>query len=157
FGGGGGGITLYTCTDDGRNVRQLASVAPTTPSEGDEDTPRGRGGFGRGGVSNLRVTRDGRSVFYQQGNYVYSATIGGGGGGGGCAGATGGRGFGGRGGGGPPAPAPAAPSDSSAASGGGSSRRVNFNVTLTIDKPAEWKEMFGDAWRTMKYRFYDPK
>jgi tricorn protease len=34
---------------------------------------------------------------------------------------------------------------------------VNFSVTLTIDKSAEWKEMFGDAWRTMKYRFYDPK
>ena len=34
---------------------------------------------------------------------------------------------------------------------------MNFTVTLTIDKPAEWKEMFGDAWRTMKYRFYDPK
>ena len=34
---------------------------------------------------------------------------------------------------------------------------MNFTVTLTIDKPAEWQEMFDDAWRTMKYRFYDPK
>jgi tricorn protease len=28
---------------------------------------------------------------------------------------------------------------------------------VKVDKPAEWAEMFGDAWRTMKYRFYDPK
>ncbi len=27
---------------------------------------------------------------------------------------------------------------------------------MTINKPAEWAEMFDDAWRTMKYRFYDP-
>ena len=28
---------------------------------------------------------------------------------------------------------------------------------VKIDKPAEWAEMFDDAWRTMKYRFYDRK
>src|SRR5436305_883133 len=54
---GGGGATIYMCTDDGRNMRQVASAAAPTPTEGDEDTPRGRGGFGRGGVSNLRVAR----------------------------------------------------------------------------------------------------
>jgi tricorn protease len=27
---------------------------------------------------------------------------------------------------------------------------------VKINRPAEWAEMFGDAWRTMKYRFYDP-
>src|SRR5204862_1461685 len=80
-----------------------------------------------------------------------------GGGGGAPAAPTGGRGFAGRGGGGtPPPPTGAAPTESTASSSG-SSRRVNFTVTLTIDKPAEWKEMFADAWRTMKYRFYDAK
>ncbi|MGH9384448.1 MAG: S41 family peptidase, partial [Vicinamibacterales bacterium] len=39
----------------------------------------------------------------------------------------------------------------------GQPRRVNFTVKVRIDRPAEWSEMFGDAWRTMKYRFYDPK
>ncbi|PYS87180.1 MAG: hypothetical protein DMF70_01095 [Acidobacteria bacterium] len=29
-------------------------------------------------------------------------------------------------------------------------------MRVKIDHPAEWAEMFGDAWRTMKYRFYDP-
>jgi hypothetical protein len=36
-------------------------------------------------------------------------------------------------------------------------RRINFNVRVRIDRPAEWAEMFDDGWRTMKYRFYDPK
>jgi len=36
-------------------------------------------------------------------------------------------------------------------------RRVNFTAQVRIDRPTEWKQMFGDAWRTMKYRFYDPK
>jgi tricorn protease len=30
-------------------------------------------------------------------------------------------------------------------------------VTVKIDKPKEWEEMFDDAWGTMKHRFYDPK
>ena len=28
---------------------------------------------------------------------------------------------------------------------------------MTVNRPAEWAEMFDDGWRTMKYRFYDPK
>ena len=41
--------------------------------------------------------------------------------------------------------------------GGGAKRRISFNVSVRIDKPQEWDEMFDDAWRCMKYRFYDPK
>src|SRR5205807_8116132 len=40
--------------------------------------------------------------------------------------------------------------------GEGARRRISFNVRVKINRPAEWAEMFGDAWRTMKYRFYDP-
>src|SRR4029453_9278805 len=36
-------------------------------------------------------------------------------------------------------------------------RRINFNVRVRVDRPAEWAEMFDDGWRTMKYRFYDPQ
>src|SRR5206468_11514628 len=38
----------------------------------------------------------------------------------------------------------------------GARKRITFNVRVKINRPAEWAEMFGDAWRTMKYRFYDP-
>ena len=34
-------------------------------------------------------------------------------------------------------------------------RRINFNARIMVDQRAEWAQMFGDAWRTMKYRFYD--
>ena len=37
----------------------------------------------------------------------------------------------------------------------GTRRRINFTAKVKIDRPAEWAEMFDDAWRTMKYRFYD--
>ena len=30
---GGGGVTIYTCTDDGRNMRQVASAAAPTPAK----------------------------------------------------------------------------------------------------------------------------
>jgi tricorn protease len=146
--GTGSGVTIYSCTDDGRNLRTLATTTPATSSEGDDEPPRGRGGFFRGGVSNLRITRDGRTLFYQQGGGVYTLALGGSGG----LSLAGGRGGLGRGGG----PA-AASGESSSTSSSGGGRRINFTVTLTIDKPAEWQQMFADAWRTMKYRFYDPQ
>ena len=36
-------------------------------------------------------------------------------------------------------------------------RRVNFAVRMEIDRPAERKQVFDEAWRTMKNRFYDAK
>jgi tricorn protease len=47
--------------------------------------------------------------------------------------------------------------DEAAPAGGGSKKRITFNVTVRVDKPQEWEQMFDDAWRCMKYRFYDPK
>jgi tricorn protease len=148
--GTGSGISLYSCTDDGRNLRTLATTTPTTTSDEGDGTPRGSGGFFRGGIGNLRITRDGRTLFYQQGNGVYTLTLGGGVGSGTAL--AGGRGGFGRGGG-----SPAASESSTPSASGSGGRRINFTVTLTIDKPAEWQQMFADAWRTMKYRFYDPK
>jgi tricorn protease len=33
--------------------------------------------------------------------------------------------------------------------------QVDFNFTVTVDKPGEWRQILNEAWRTMKYRFYD--
>ena len=139
-------------------MTRIATGTPRPTVGEDEDRPRGlRGGF-RGGISNLRLTKDGRTLFFQEGESVYNARGGGGGGGGGggfaamaalaAAVAAVARGVGGGGG------------DSAGAAGGGgggAKRRITFNVTVRIDKPQEWDEMFDDAWRCMKYRFYDPK
>src|SRR5687767_15640702 len=35
-------------------------------------------------------------------------------------------------------------------------RRISFTARVNIDLAAERSQMFDDAWRTMKYRFYDP-
>jgi tricorn protease len=37
------------------------------------------------------------------------------------------------------------------------SERVNFSFPVRIDRRAEWNQLFEEAWRVMKYRFYDEK
>lgn len=126
---------IYSIQEDGRRLTRIATGQGGTDDDGEG---RGRGGFGGfgGGISGLNITRDGRSLYFREGQSVYSVSLSptGGGAGGGLAG------FGG-------------------AQGGGQSgrRRVNFVAKVKIDKPAQWAEMFDDAWRTMKYRFYDPQ
>ena len=135
---------IYSIQEDGRRLTRLASgSAPEADGEG--GPPGGGGGFG-GAISRFEFSRDGRTVFFKEGTGIYSVTMPGGGGAaaaGAPAFAGGGRGAG----------------AAAAATGGGEGgrRRVNFVAKVKIDLPAEWAEMFDDAWRTMKYRFYDPQ
>ncbi len=124
---------VYSIQDDGRRLTRITSGGPP-PGEG-EGGPGGGGGFG-GGLGDLTISRDGRTLFFREREGIYSVALPGGGG---AAAATGARGPAGAGGGGEAA-----------------RRRINFNVRVKVNRPAEWAEMFGDAWRTMKYRFYDP-
>jgi tricorn protease len=114
---------IYSIQDDGKRLTRIISGQP--PSE--EGGPGGGGGFG-GGISDLNISRDGRTLFFSEREGIYSV------------------------------PLSASPT---AAAGGarseGSRKRINFNVKVRVDHSAEWAEMFDDAWRTMKYRFYDPK
>ena len=157
FGGRGGGGTpsIYTIQDNGKRMTRIAAGTPRATTGDDEDRPRGfRGGF-RGGISNLRLTKDGRTLYFQEGESVYSTSVGGAGGGGGGGMMAAMRGGGQRGSG---DSTPAARGNAEAGdAGGGAKRRISFTVTVRIDKPQEWDEMFDDAWRCMKYRFYDPK
>jgi tricorn protease len=123
---------IYSIQDDGKRLTRVAAGGPPA-SEGGE----GGGGFG-GGISDLNIARDGRTLFYRERDGIYSTPLATGAATGSAA-AAGGRG--GTGGG---------------EGASGSRRRISFNVRVKIDRPAEWNEMFGDAWRTMKYRFYDP-
>ena len=105
------GVALYTIGSDGRRAARLASLTPQGAGEEGEG-----GGFG-GGVGGLAFTPDGRTVFFQRGNGVYSIAASG------------------------TNPQP---------------RRLAFAARVDIDLTAERTQMFDDAWRTMKYRFYDP-
>jgi len=117
---------IYSIQEDGR---RLARITAGEPPAGEGGGPGGGGGFG-GGINNLNIARDGRTLFFREGSSIYSVSI---------------------------APAAGAGAPAGAASGGRESarRRINFTARVKIDKSTEWAEMFDDAWRTMKYRFYD--
>jgi tricorn protease len=120
---------IYSIQDDGKRVTRLLSGQP--PSE---DGAQGQGGGGFSGISQLNVSRDGRTLFFRERDGVYSIAV--------------------------PASAPApgaATAPRAAAAPEATRRRINFNTRVRVDHAAEWLEMFDDGWRTMKYRFYDPQ
>jgi tricorn protease len=140
--------TIYTIQDDGKRLTRVTSATPSADAAGEEPPTPVAGGFGRGAISDLTFARDGRTLFFLEAGSIYSVPI--------QAAAPGAaatpsagmmRGAAAAGGG----------SESAGATGGSARRRISYNVKVRIEKSAEWAEMFGDAWRTMKYRFYDPK
>lgn len=124
---------IYSIQEDGRRLARITSGA-TTGDDRDDERPRGFGGFG-GGIGSLNLSRDGRTLFFREGGSVYSVPMSSGVGGG------------------------MSSRFSSSASAGGESarRRVSFTAKVKVDLPAQWAQMFDDAWRCMKYRFYDPQ
>jgi tricorn protease len=129
---------LYTIQQDGRRLTRV--LAGGGGQDGDDDAPAA-GGRGGGGLAGLNFTRDGRTLYFREGRGIYATTIAQQGGGAGAAAAAGAAGGG------------------SGGSGGreAARRRLSFTPRVRIDLASQWKQMFADAWRTMKYRFYDPK
>jgi tricorn protease len=121
---------IYSVQDDGRRLSRITAGQPPNEEGGG---PGGGGGFG-GGIAELNVSRDGRTLFFREREAIYSVPLSAGAGAGGGTTATAGAG---------------------GAAGG--RRRINYTVRVRVDHQAEWAEMFDDGWRTMKYRFYDPK
>jgi tricorn protease len=135
---------IYSIQEDGRRLTRISAGQP--PTEGADGGPGGGGGFG-GGISDLHISRTGRTLFFRERDNVYSiplplsTTFG-----------TGERTVTGAG----------SAGGATATTGTGREtipvrRRINFNVRVRVERPSEWAEMFDDGWRTMKYRFYDPK
>lgn len=149
--GGTGRPALYTIADDGTRLTAVTQGAAPDPADAE---PRGRGAGGRGGFGEPQWSKDGRTIFYLEGGGIYSVAAPAASGGDSGGGSSGGSGFGGRGGG-------------RGLRGGGSAvaasessstpRRVSFTVRLEVDEAAERRQVFEEAWRTMKNRFYDPK
>ena len=143
-----GGPSLYTIAEDGSRLTRISQAPTADPST---DAPRGRG-FGGGGLGEPQWTKDGRSLYYMQGGGIYSvgvssAPVGD------SAPATTGTGFSGRSGRGGGAATAAATTTASSST----PRRVSFTVRLEVDEAAERHQVFEEAWRVMKNRFYDPK
>jgi tricorn protease len=97
-----------------------------------------RGGEARkiadGSFGDLQPTADGRTLFFSR-----------------SAGRGGGGGFGGGGGGGGQI--------YHMPLSGGSPRaeQIHFAFSVKVDHRAEWEQIFEEAWRVMKFRFYDPE
>jgi len=123
---------IYSVQDDGKRLTRITSGLP--PSE--EGGLGGQGGGFGGGISTLSISRDGRTLFFIERDGIYSVPL-------------------------PASPPPGSAAAAAAAAtpgrGEGTRKRINFNVRVRVDRPTEWAEMFDDAWRTMKYRFYDPQ
>jgi tricorn protease len=152
--GAGAGPAMYTIAEDGTRLTRLNTTS-TDAAAGRGRGGRGGGGGGRGGGGEPQWSRDGRSIYYLQGGSIYTLAIGGGGADTGAAASTTaaagrGGGRGGRGGG------AAAAATTTAATGAGP-RRIDFSVRMVIDIAAERKQVFEEAWRVMKNRYYDPK
>jgi tricorn protease len=143
----GGGPAMYTINEDGTHLTRLNTTV--ADAGGGRGRGGGRGGFGGG--SEPQWGRDSRSIYFLQGGGLYTLAVS-------AAPATdsaaaassGGRG--GRGG----ATAAAAPATGTAGAGA-APRRIPFSVKMEIDIPAEHRQVFEEAWRVMKNRFYDSK
>lgn len=133
--------SIWSASIDGGRVSRVLQAAPT--AEEQESTPARFGGFGAG-LSSLQLARDGRTLFYKQGKSIYSTSVSFGGSdesstGGARTGRTGGTPGAGLG---------------AAASAGGTGKKVTFTARIEVDRRAQRKQVFGEAWRVMKHRFY---
>ncbi len=113
---------IYRIEETGKNLTRVL----TGSAGGDETAEEERPGPPEGGIADLTLTADGRTLFFREGRSVHWTRL------------------------------PAAAEGGAAVGARGTRERVNFTVSVRIDQREEWPQMFEEAWRTMKYRFYDP-
>jgi tricorn protease len=119
---------LYTIQENGEQMRRITQSMPPAG-----DGPGGGFGFG-GGISSLQFSRDGRTLYFREGDGIWTASLGGAAG----------------------TPEGASPAMGAPGRGGeGGRRRVNFTVRVEVDHRAENLQIFREAWRVMKNRYYD--
>lgn len=145
---GAGGPGLYIIGEDGSRMQRLN----TTVAESGRGGGRGRGGFGGFGGNEPQWSRDGRNIYMLLGGGIYSISVPAAPAGDSGAPSAAAAGRGGRGGRGATT-TPTAPAATETA--GAAPRRIPFTVRLIIDRPAERRQVFEEAWRVMKNRFYD--
>ena len=135
--------TLYVIQADGSQLRRITQSTP--PSADDSEAPPAAGAAG--GITRLEYSRDGNNIYFMERNGIWAVRVA----------AT------------PPAGGAAAPAGAGATAGGNTAagtegatstagrRRVNFTLRVEVDERAERKQVFEQAWRVMRDRFYDAK
>ncbi|HET7871702.1 MAG TPA: S41 family peptidase, partial [Terriglobales bacterium] len=117
--------TLYTIPEDGTQVTTITSSGRGGDSEEG-------GGFGGRLINSLKFAKDGRHIFFMEGEGLYSVEM--------------------------PATAQNGPGARPGAAPAGRNferRRITFTARVEVDHHAEWKQVFNESWRVMKHRFYD--
>src|SRR5262249_4436521 len=122
--------TLYTIPEDGT---QTTTITTSGRTANDEEG----GGFGGPQINSLKFSKDGRTIFFMEGEGLYAVDLG--------PAADPSRGGASRSAGAAPAPT----------SGRFERRRINFTARVEVDHRIEWKQVFNKSWRVMKHRFYD--
>jgi tricorn protease len=122
-------FVLYTVQENGDELRRIAQ----SEQEDSEDAPPGAPGPG---ISALRFAKDGKSIYYREGNALWTAPVGSSSGGDSASGGTG---------------------SSSSRSGRTETvrHRLEFTLRFEVDEARERRQIFAEAWRVMRDRFYD--
>ncbi len=139
--GGGGGPAIYTIGDDGTRLTRLSTPVVADPSEATPPAPAAGGG---GGGAEPQWSKDSRALYYLRARGIYSIAIPAPPAAGSTVTATAAGGRGGA------AGAPAAATGGAAAA----PKRINFTAHMEINETEERRQVFEEAWRTMKYRYY---
>ncbi len=134
---GPGRPTLYTVADDGSRLTVLAQGATPDPDAANARTATG------GNIGEPQWARDGRAVFYPHSGGIYTVGVGATGGTTTTSPSLAGGSSGTRTSGPSPAPASSTP------------RKLAFTLRLEIDAAAQRRQVFTEAWRVMRNRFYD--
>jgi tricorn protease len=118
---------------DSEKLVRLTQAAPATP---DGDGPPRRRLGGGGGFRALQFSRDGRTLYLQQGKNILAVGVG----------ATDSA---------RPAGAPGAGRGGAMAGGPAAApRKLSFTARVEIDRRALYRQVFEESWRVMKHRFY---
>jgi len=115
--------SIWTIQPDGEHLSRLTQLTRS----GEEDGPPGRPG-GMAGFSSLQFSKDGRTLFYRQGNNLYSISV---------------------------STAPEGAAAQTGRGGAGTGKRINFTARVEVNHKAERQQVFNESWRVMKHRFYD--
>ncbi len=136
-----GGPGLYTVNEDGS---RQTSVIQESLSRTTEATVAPRTS---GGIHDPQWSKTGRSIFFLQSGNIYSVSVAGTAADDGDAAALIAK----------LATARSGEPSVASASAGATPRKVVFTARLEIDLAAERRQIFDEAWRVMRNRFYDPK
>ena len=123
-------FTLYTIQENGDELHRIAESKQEDPQDAAPGTPQA-------GIFSLHFAKDGKAIFYREGKGVWTAPV--------SASSEGEAG----------SARSAGPRAGREAGREAVRRRLEYTVRVDVDEQAERRQIFLEAWRIMRDRFYD--